>query len=256
MLCNSFDQPIWRRRDLIRFLVRGLLLVICLSYAQTVQAEERLIDEVVASVGNTAITYTQVVQETRLILVEKGQYWGGRLPADLLEKVRERLIGKELIYLEFERGVSNASEGLDVAEGNRLRLAFSQQFPSVQEYGRFLQQVELSESALTALLLRNQKIERFIRRRQEMMSRITEDELDQEIERRRKAGLMARDTNVNSEQLREYVRQDIEKQRYDQTLTSWLARLNERYKVRRMTRFQQDVPPVGVKVMDSDKEER
>ena len=206
--------------------------------------EEVLLDEVVASVNSVAITSSQVIQETRIVLVEKEQPWAGKLPAELLESVLKRLIGKELIYQEMER-IGKPRGKVEMTDGRRIRLEFERRFPSPRELQRFLVSLRISRNSLEALLLRNAKIETFMKRRLTLLSSVTDEEVERELARRKMEGKLSRDKHVDRAALLKFVRLDMEKKKYNESLKKWLNDLQERSKVFQIVRFTRDEPPVA-----------
>lgn len=225
-----------------------LILLTCIAVLSLrqfeVAAEERLADEVVASVNTSAITRSQVVQETRIILVQKGQNWASRLSLELLDRVLQRLIGKELIYQEMDR-INSAVTGRDSRQIDSLELneKFRAHFTDPDEYERFIRALGMNASSFSALLLRNAKIEKFMERRLKLLSRVTEEEIDNEIGK-----LRANDRAVQSvpRHERERVRLDLERKKYSQALKKWLKDLERRNRVLLIGSFVNDEAPVAI----------
>lgn len=224
--------------------VLPLVLFPLLACETSAAGKELLLDDIVASVNTAAITRSQVIQETRIILVEKGRFWSGRLSAELLEKITQRLIGKELIYQEMERTGSAGKNHGERLDAQSLLISFKRNFPSEDGFSRFLKGLGMSEVALAALLLHNARIEAFMERRLKLLSQATDDEIEQEIQARRKDGRLANDKTPNIRELRDFVRQSLEKEKYKKSLADWLSRLSERNRVLRLVTFTKDIGPL------------
>lgn len=225
-----------------------LVLLTCMAVLALrqfeVAAEEQLADEVVASVNTSAITRSQVVQETRIILVQKGQDWTRRLSLELLDRVLQRLIGKELIYQEMDRINSGVTER-DSRQIDSLVLneKFSSHFTDPDGYRRFIHALGMNAGSFSALLMRNAKIEKFMERRLKLLSRATEEEIDNEIGK-----LRANDRAVKSvpRPERERVKLDLERKKYSQSLKKWLKDLERRNRVLLIGSFVNDEAPVAI----------
>jgi len=229
-----------------------LCLTACFVSGQ-LHAEETLIEEVVAAVDRTAITRSQVEQEARIILAEKGLPWSRTLSADLLESLVERLIAKELLYQEMERAGLTGDEN-DAKAGHELLAGFMARFSSPEEFRRFLGSLDVSEESFAALMARNAKIEAFMNRRLNLLARVGEEEIDQEIARRKAEGKLSRDVSPEETEAREFVRQELQKRKYDDALAKWLADLSKRSRVQRLVSFTKSMPGVRLKFLPNPRE--
>lgn len=203
--------------------------------------ENRLVDYVTSAVGPTAICRSQVVFESRLLLVQKGLYWRGRLPKDLLTSVQERLIAKELIYLDLVRARPTPGPE-ETAEGPALREEFRRLFPDPDAYEDFLRAMGLSESSLTAYLVRDRRIDRHMERRLKLLSQVSDAEVDQELKRLAGTEGGGAATPGEERQFREAVRRRLEKQKLKTALEGWLTDLSERFPIHRLVPFETDEP--------------
>ena len=198
-------------------------------------AAPQLADEVVAAVGTTAITRSQIVVEARLLLLEKGQNWAGRLPASLLKSVLEAEISKELLYHEMERMAGAEAEGQD-PENERAIAAFFALFRSRLGREDFLVQVGVSEMALMARVRRHQKLDRFMAERLALYTNVSEEELTAEARRR---GLVSQNAKEEAD-LRDYLRNELVKAKREAALNDWIRALTQRLRVRRLADFSGD----------------
>ncbi len=219
-----------------------------LALSSPVRAEEELLDMVAASVGPNAITKSQVVQEARFILLEKGISWAGSIPPELLDKVLQRLVGKELIYQDMERGrvaveePGKVPDSEDAAKISELLKRFDEKFSSERERRRFRTALGMDASGLAALLLRNTRIEAYMERRLKLMARVTDQQVERELKRRRESGALSKDAGMNVQELRAFVREALEKEKYNQALEKWLTDLRNRYRVRVLLSFEEAEP--------------
>ncbi len=231
-------------RNLIHPIMMALLGFLCwVGVSASSLRAETLLDEVVGSVNSAAITRSQVIFETRFILVEKGQPWSGGLPAELLERVLQRLIGKTMIYQEMARTGYLRTEDELRREGAEPIAAFKQSFVSQQDYQRFLRAVGMSEEGLEGVIRLNLRIDTFIQRRLEMLARVTDEDVLAEIRVRKEDGRLARDAVENDREIQRFIREQLEKSRKDESLAKWLADLEARNTVRVLQPFTRDEPP-------------
>jgi len=207
-------------------------------------ATEVFVDEIVASVNNYAITRSEVIQETRFILVEKKQGWFGRLPHDLLDKVLKRLISKQLIYQELERIEPNRATYEQDASLDRTTLLenFKANFQSEVYYDAFLRSTRLTKESLTALLIKNKRIENFMKRRLELLSRVSNEEINKEVDKRLAA---SKKDKTKRKELFDFVKQELERNKYNLALENWLESLQNRNRVLQLIEFTKDEPAVS-----------
>jgi len=207
-------------------------------------AAEVLIDEVVASVEQTAITRNQVALEARFLLAQSGQSWSGRIPPKLMESVLKRLISMELIYQEMERSGLGGDQTEDPVELNKISETFRKSFSSEEDFKAFLTANNLSESALGAMLHKAARIESFMQRRMGLWSRVSEDDVTREITTRNAKGGMTADSKEMRD-LRSTVRRELEQAKYKAVLSRWLDELAERNRVLQFVQFTDDEPALA-----------
>jgi hypothetical protein len=122
-----------------------------------------ILDRVVASIGDVAITQSDVEHEYRLERFLDGQ-WPPPLPdSKTLEQARERLTYQKLLLEEETQDLSRdtALEKAAAEELERVR----KRFPSEQDYQSALQSLQLDEKQILSTLVDQQRILRFIEQR-------------------------------------------------------------------------------------------
>ncbi len=222
-----------------------LLLVLTLSLiacpVRDLAAEQFLVEEVVASVNDEAITRSQVEQEARFVLAERNYYWAGPLVPSLLEKVLQRYIAKMLIYNEMEkrRSINAKSSDTMMLEETSREMAqlfgdFEKSFQSKDNFERFLKISRMSRESLAAKIYRNNKIEKYMKKRLEALSQVSQSEIEKELEKREKTTTLAA---TERRQLRELVQKELQEQKYKDALESWLEGLRERSRVLQIVHF-------------------
>lgn len=214
-------------------------LPLWLFLAATAWAEvpERLVDEVIAVVGTGAITRADVVVETRLLLVEKGQNGLGRLPSALLNSVLEAQVSKEVLYQEMRRMGQSDEEppGFDV---DRALRDLMRRFPSAAAFRDFLVRIGSDEASVAARLKRQAKIDRFIEERLNLYVVVSEEDINEEMAHLK---MEAIDDGERRER-REWLRRDLTARRREAALRDWLAVLAARTGVHVLSRFSADEP--------------
>jgi len=205
-----------------------------------------LLDEVVASVNDTAITRSQVEQEARFILVQEGYHWSGPLSAALLEKVLVRYIAKELIYRELEKRSSRNASDMPAREPSdeltELLREFRAKFKSDEYYRLFLELTQMSEETLAAHIWKNHRIEQYMQRRMETLSRPTQTEVDEEMKKRLKITTVAENEKA---QLRDVIERELASRKYKETLEKWIDELRGRSRVLQTVHFDREAGKDG-----------
>jgi hypothetical protein len=119
-----------------------------------------VLDRVVASIGDVAITQSDVEREYRLERFLDGQWPPPPADSKTLDQARERLVYQKLLLEEETQDLSRdptlektASEELD---GLRKR------FPSEQDYQSALQSLHMDEKQILTTLIEQQRILRII----------------------------------------------------------------------------------------------
>jgi hypothetical protein len=141
------------------WLLAGLVLILALVADVSISSAE-VLDRVVASIGDVAITQSDVEHEYRLERFLDGQWPPPAPDSKTLVQVRERLVDQTLLLEEETKDLSHdpalqktAAEELD---GLRKR------FPSEQDYQSALQSLHMDERQVLATLVDQQRILRII----------------------------------------------------------------------------------------------
>jgi hypothetical protein len=141
----------WLLAGSLFFLAMGLPAVFCRS---------EVLDRVVASIGNVAITQSDVDREYRLERFLDGQ-WPPPLPdPKTLDKVRERLTYQKLLLEEENQDLSHdpALENAAAEELDGVR----KRFPSEQDFQSALHSLHMNEKQILTALIDQQRILRII----------------------------------------------------------------------------------------------
>lgn len=222
----------------------SLLLFFIALPTKGADAKEVFVDEIIASVNNYAITRSEVIQETRYILAEQKQGWFGRLPAQLLNKVLERIINKQLIYQELERIESSQNNLKEDPALDRETLLdnFKKNFAEEKQYKAFVKTSGFTETSLVALMVKNKRIENFMKKRLDLLSRVSNEELKREVDRRLKNS--GKDKKNRKEFLK-FVKTELEREKYNMALENWLNGLKNRNRILQFVEFKTDEQAVS-----------
>jgi hypothetical protein len=144
------------------WLLAGSLVFLAIGLAAGFSRAE-VLDRVVASIGEVAITQSDVEREYRLERFLDGQWPPPPPDSKTLEQVRERLVYQRLLLEEETPDLSHdptlektAAEELD---GLRKR------FPSEREYQSALQALHMDEKQILTTLIDQQRVLRIIEER-------------------------------------------------------------------------------------------
>ncbi len=166
-------------------------LVLALSAASAApdaksQTDERLVDQVVAEVGGTVVTLSELEFETRLVLLKaRGAEvaWSAALTPELLSAVLHSIVSRELLLGEVRR---LQLRDPDPAVIDRAVGELASRFVSAGDFDRFLERVGLKDvqddagrapAALTAILKAEILVERFLDVRVRLNADATPDEI-------------------------------------------------------------------------------
>ena len=122
-----------------------------------------ILDRVVASIGNVAITQSDVEREYRLERFLDGQWPPAPAEIKTLGQARERLVYQELLLEEETRDSSHdpALEKTAAEELDGLR----KRFPSEQDYQSALHALHMDEKQILTALVAQQRILRIVDQR-------------------------------------------------------------------------------------------
>jgi hypothetical protein len=142
-------------------------LLVCVGQAQVAQAEEHLIDGVVAQVDAAALTRSELWAEARIVLLRARGASAARsveLTDDLLRSVLRTMVSRELLMAEARRlKMREVPESEVQRELTRLREAFA----TPSDYTRFMEGLGFNMESgpapeLVALVRSERMVERFV----------------------------------------------------------------------------------------------
>ena len=197
------------------------------------RAAVETLDRVVASVGNTAITASDVEDEYRLELVLEGKDPSGPDPeAATLNGVRDRLIDRILLDEEVQAGQIKVSAH-DQTVTDRLQ-AVRRKFPGEESFQGTLRALGLDEQELREKLAQEEATLRLIDQRLRPVATVEpaaietyyRDTLLPELGRQGQKPPPALD------EVRDRIREILVQQKINQLLAAWLQTLRARREVR------------------------
>jgi len=135
-------------------------LTVCLA---AVFSHAEVLDRVVASIGNVAITQSDVEHEYRLERFLDGQWPPPPHDSETLDRVRERVTYQKLLLEEETQDLSHApaleKTAAEELDGVRKR------FPSEQDFQSALHSLHMDEKQILTALIDQQRILRIIEER-------------------------------------------------------------------------------------------
>jgi hypothetical protein len=144
------------------WLLAGSLAFLAMGLAAVFSRAE-VLDRVVASIGNVAITQSDVEREYRLERFLDGQWPAPPPDSKTLEQVRERLTEQKLL-LEEETQDSSDNAALEKTAAEELDGA-RKRFSSEPDYQSALQLLHMDEKQILTTLIDQQRILRIIEQR-------------------------------------------------------------------------------------------
>ena len=215
-----------RRRPLGAELIATLAIIVCCFTARGATGPLQTLDRVVASVGKTAITESDVLQEYRL---EKFLD-DGRVPVDLpgsleMEKLRDRLIDQRL--LETEEEDSTAATEASAGESRQRLETLEKKFPSENAFEAALQRLGITKQQLLGEIATQQRILHIVDDRLRPAAVVDSEEV-QDYYRQTLVPQLARSGNRKPPPLPEVeakIREILVQRKIDQLLTRWLSQL-------------------------------
>jgi len=207
---------------LLFFLAMGLPAVFC-------RAE--VLDRVVASIGDVAITQTDVEHEYRLERFLDGQW--PPLPPDskTLKQACERLVQQKVLLEEETQDLSH-DPALEKAATEELE-EVRKRFPSEREYQSALQSLRMDEKQILSTLIDQQRILRIIEER----LRPAAAPATPEIESYYRDVFTPEYTRTHSPpvpplaEVEEQIQEVLVQKKIDQLLANWLEELGPSYRV-------------------------
>jgi len=140
-------------------LVAGSLVLLAMTLVGSFSRAE-ILDRVVASIGDVAITQSDVEREYRLERFLDGQWPAPPPDSKTLERVRERLTDQKLL-LEEETQDSSHDAALEKTAAEVLD-AVRKRFPSEPDYQSALQSLHMNEKQILTTLIDQQRVLRNI----------------------------------------------------------------------------------------------
>ncbi|MGH7869347.1 MAG: hypothetical protein ACREP9_17350, partial [Candidatus Dormibacteraceae bacterium] len=198
----------------------------CLLIASGARAQVQSLDRVVASVGKTAITESDVLQEYRL---EKFLD-DGRVPVDLpgpqeMQKLRDRLIDQNL--LEIEEEDSTAATEVSAGESRQRLAKLEKKFPNEKAFEAALLPLGIKKQQLLGEIASQQRILHIVDERLRPAAVVDSADV-QDYYQRTLLPQLARAGNRNPPPLPEVeakIREILVQKRMNQLLTRWLSQL-------------------------------
>lgn len=210
------------------------LLLGSLLLAEKNAPPEILIDEVVATVNRQVITRSEVMQEGRLILVQRfgADALQRRLTPKFLAQVLELLVNQRVLSLEALRlGLPPVNN----PQRQQLLEGFRRRFDSEEQYRRFLYRNDYREEAIAEILARHLWIERLKERKLRSLPEVTDAEVRSYYERHR-LELGAKPLAL----VGEAIRLKLLTRRREKFLAQWLWQLRRQSEVRILVDFGDD----------------
>ncbi len=205
------------------------VLLLALALAASPPPGARVVEEIVAVVRNPAsapprvVTLTKLAEEARIALVSRGASAAatGPLDAEALRAALDWLLDQMLLADDAARLRVDEVPREDVV--GELR-RFKAQFPSAQEYARFLRESDLGEDELLVTLARMVRVQRYVASRVGRAARVPDDVVDRWLRERGAAGASA--------PAREAARAQIADERTQAQVRELIAELRARADIR------------------------
>ncbi len=212
--------------------MRIRLLTLCFVILVSGQLLAETLDRVVASIGNAAVTQSEIESELRLERFMDGQPQLTSPDAQELEEARDRLIKQNLLALEAEE------EGVDksglAAGAAQLLEKIREMYPDQESYQSALSSTRLSQEQILERLARHVHTLRLIDQRVRPNAWVEQPE----IEAYYKQKFVPAHTQRNGtpppplEEVESQIREILLEQKVDQLLGEWLKEIASRREVR------------------------
>jgi peptidyl-prolyl cis-trans isomerase SurA len=197
------------------------------------QSAAQVLDRVVASVGDVAITASDVENEYRLELFLDGKSPEGPKGSDaVLDQVRQRMIDRVLLEEEVR------AEGIEVSPDDPAVQArwteVQQKFPSAEAFARALSELGITRDDVKAVLANEEEILRLIDRRLRPEAVVESSEIETYY-RSTLLPSLAREGSQQAPPLNQVegrIREILVERKIDSLLDDWLKRLRGRADVR------------------------
>jgi hypothetical protein len=203
-----------------------------LAVAWSLPAKAEVIDRVIASIGNDAITQSDAEDEFRLERFLEGESPQGHPDPAQLDAARDRLIDQRLLLLEAE---TEGGEMPDLPEETHKVLDQTRKkFPDEAAYERALQSLGMDEQTLLRHLALQVVTLRLIDQRLRPAAWVEQNEIETYYQstfvpeyKRRAAGPPPPLEDVEAQ-----IREILVQQKIDRLLTAWLTELRASHQVK------------------------
>jgi hypothetical protein len=207
-------------------------LLIATGVAPALPARAEVVDRVVASIGNDAITQSDAEDEYRLERFLEGESPQGHPDPAQLDAARERLIDQKLLLLEAE---TEGGELPDLPEeAGKLLDQTRKKFPDESAYERALQSLGMDEQTLLRHLALQVVTLRLIDQRLRPAAWVEQKEIETYYHdtfvtehKRRTAGPPPPLEDVETQ-----IREILVQRKIDALLTAWLTELRSSHQVK------------------------
>ena len=141
------------------WLLAGSLLFLIIGLAR-VSSRAEVLDRVVASIGDMAITQSDAEHEYRLERFLDGQWPPPAPDSNTMKQACERLVHQKVLLEEETQDLSH-DPGLEKTATEEL-VGVRRRFPSAQDYQSALQSLQMDEKQILATLIDQQRVLRII----------------------------------------------------------------------------------------------
>jgi len=199
------------------------LEIICGAYAD---AQQIIVDEVVAEIDNEAVTYSEVLRFWRLErLIEADGDWRKTPAKGELGKTVVKYVNRLALLQDMDRMQAEAQEG---KEKDKAEKAFDAAFKSGAELELFLSITSYSKDEAVRTILRQRLLGAFLERRASFYVSVTDGEAEEE------AAKAAKKESVSAEEWRalvESMRTKLSRKKFETFMNEWLKELYRRRSV-------------------------
>lgn len=241
-----------------RFVLLGLLLVARPALAQSdptapAPRADRLVDMVVAEVGTTVVTLSELVAQTRLVLLRtRGPdiAWSADITPPLLSAVLESIVNRELLLAEVKR---LQLRDPDPAVLERAATQLAARFATPGDFDRFLERAGFRDigadssempPALVAILKAELLAERFLDVRVRLNAQASVEEITACYEKNR-----GRFDGRPITEVQGRIGQRIREQKEQRALELLIEQLEERTPIVYLPPFERRTAPVAVETL-------
>lgn len=183
-----------------------------------------LVDEVIATVQKDAITRSDLDRQAAVTIVKTSgpQALASPLDPNTLDFIRRLLINQALILQDVRRQPGAAQRIADDEAREEVK-KFAARFPDVATYQQFMAAMDLTEDALKEVLLRDLRVDRFIKPKIKAAAPVPDNELRDFF-----AANEARFPGKKFEEVADQIRAALTEQRF---LENYIKDLRSRYEL-------------------------